>query len=324
MRNAVVVITDAKIFPAAMFLAGRLIAMNPRQDTDIVVYTNAAANRALAERLKWPIVFERMENPKGINLPVHYFRIFVPDLLRDRYRRILYIDVDTWIEDARPFALFDLDMRGKAIAAVRDLVVAFDLDTDGELAGTIGAGKTTYFNSGVLLIDIAAYLALQPIARMTALAGRHVGKRSFHDQAVLNAFFRDRWLELSPAFNFFAAALSGPLARAFPPSITHFAGRDKPWHGPRFTASHPARREMERWVVASPWPRFLSRFVSVGDAMSLAPRRPPDGLSRFLTPQSAALLHLHETAFADVDAGITHPNLDALPVPLPPRAGRTK
>lgn len=323
MRNAVVLITDAKIFPAAMFLASRLIAMNPRQDTDIVVFTDAVADRALVEKLQWPIVFETMQNPAGVDLQRHYFRLFVPDLLRDRYRRILYIDVDTWIEDARPFALFDLDMRGKAIAAVRDLVVAFDPDTDGELAATIGKGKAAYFNAGVLLVDVAAYNALRPLAKMTALAGRHVGRRAYRDQTVLNAFFRDRWLELSPAFNFFARGLSGPLVRAFPPSITHFAGPQKPWFGPRFSLLHPARRELEKWSLASPWPTFLGRFVSIGDVRSLAPL-PARDLSHLLTPQSAALRHLRETPFVDVEAGITRPDLDALPQPLPPHARGTK
>jgi len=322
MRNAVVLITDAKIFPAAMFLAKRLIEWNPRGDTDIVVFTDAAADRALVEKLGWPIVLEPLRFPEGVKLPVPYFRLFVPDLLRDRYDRILYVDIDTWIEDARPFALFDIDMAGNSIAAVRDLVIAFYPDDIGELPLTIGKRTTRYFNSGILLIDVAAYTAEKPTRKMVASAKRLVvGRPSYSDQTVLNAYFRGGWLELSPAFNFFAGAWSGPLARAFPPSITHFAGRNKPWHGSRFSLAHPARRELEQWLRSSPWPTFLSRFVSVGEAMSLTPQRPSDDLSRFLRPQSPALRYLRETAFADVAAGVTQPDLDALPRPLPPRRG---
>ena len=99
------------------------------------------------------------------------------------------------------------------------------------------------------------------------------------------------------------------------PVLTHFNGPTKPWHGPRFASDHPARREIEAYVLKSPWRDFLSKHYDFraawdtlqakrGAATYAAPRK----VSSFSVSSKARLGdlsdYLRETEFADVRQGI--------------------
>ena len=84
-----------------------------------------------------------------------------------------------------------------------------------------------YFNSGVLVIDRAAwgraalpdYLAgLERTGELAAL---------YHDQDVLNLKFRGDWLRLDPLWNL---TKPHPALRALDPKIVHYTTGMKPWN----------------------------------------------------------------------------------------------
>src|SRR5436190_2150346 len=147
-RNAIVLASDGHLFPAAAFAAARLVGLKDRADTDVIVFTEPGAATSAA-RLPLPFATRPLTPPEGTNLSPHYLRFFIPEAL-PTYERILYLDTDTYAEDARLFRLFDLDMGGHVFAGVRDAVIAFVPGSD-ELSAILGPGNTRYMNSGVLL-----------------------------------------------------------------------------------------------------------------------------------------------------------------------------
>jgi hypothetical protein len=63
-RNAVALAADARLFPAAVFAAARLASLNDRADTDIIVFTNADAEREKAAGLGLPFLVRPVIAPK--------------------------------------------------------------------------------------------------------------------------------------------------------------------------------------------------------------------------------------------------------------------
>ena len=263
-RKAIVLVADEKIFPAAIFAVRRLASLNYRADTDIIVFTDSDRDLQIARAEKTPYHVSPMLFPEGIRATAAYFRLFIPNLLDKTHERVLYLDVDTYAESSKLFGLLDLPMRGYFIAAVRDLVIAY-LPDQRELDATLSGGHTKYLNTGVLLIDTQAYNASGAIVRIVNQIKQSAVARGYPDQTVLNRELDGNWLELSPSFNMFLSALGSRVSQAFEPVITHFAGRTKPWHGPRFTSLHPARAEMERFFPRSPWKNFLPKFSALRD-----------------------------------------------------------
>ena len=171
-RNALLIIADENQFPPAVFLAHRLAALKGDRDVDVVIASESRSDLAKARELGGP--FQLLDVTglyADLALPaVNYFTratylsLFVPALLQDRYQRLLYLDVDTYPESDRVFALFDLDLGRQAIAAVRDLTVAFhpNIFNVEEITETLQVAPpralgAKYLNSGVLLMDLRAW-----------------------------------------------------------------------------------------------------------------------------------------------------------------------
>src|SRR5712671_5882422 len=118
LRNAVVLASDERLFPAAAFAAARLVALNDRADTDVFVFTESRL-AATAAGLRLPFLTRALTAPHGATLAPHYLRFLIPEALPAHYARVLYLDTDTYAEDARLFRLFELDMGEYVFAGVR-------------------------------------------------------------------------------------------------------------------------------------------------------------------------------------------------------------
>jgi hypothetical protein len=291
--HIVAVVSDGRQFPAAAFLADRLKRLNPREDTEVVVFSDSRADLALAQQ--WGALgcdlrlLEGMPSffGSGRISAIAFCRVFLPRLTGAR--KLLYLDVDTYPESEAIWSLFDVDMGDYPIAAVRD-IEATCLDTPNQRSELQKAGRLfdrRYFNSGVLLIDGPRYLADDVEGRTMAI----IAKGGAHDQMALNRAMNGKWLELSPAFNMTPIAYLAGVPRAVPPVISHFAGNAKPWNGPLFYLKHKARAEIEAFIPLSPWPRFLDGSPTA-DRVTYRPWTPP---ASFLT---ACEQYLSTTRFA--------------------------
>jgi lipopolysaccharide biosynthesis glycosyltransferase len=334
-RNAIVFLIDANLFPAAIFQAVRLAALNGRPDTDICIVTDSEKDIALAREFGAPCQLVHL-GPATIKVPtnnayktkVTYYRAYFPRLLSGEYKKILQIDVDIAIENDKVLSLFDLDMRGHAIAAVRDALVAYsNVDAnEAELKSALKNGGRKYLNNGMTLIDPDRFAELGLESRTLSTIGKSPTPLPYANQTAINATLDGDWLELSPTFNMMLPLWKSFVREVCPPSIVHFAGPAKPWHGPRFTEKHSVKDEMERFFPKTPWKGFLARFYNFQHAWKQATATPSPGLPRNETPRGPAAVdkrpkydmagftrYLVETTFADVEQGMTSLDLSKIP-----------
>ncbi len=155
-----------------------------------------------------------------------YYRIFFAIHLRGLgiYRRAIYIDSDVLVR-APLDALFATDMGGQPLAA-RVETPRPEVTRAIVLHALVG---DLYFNSGVLLFDLASdRLEAALDASVAAIADDSV-TLLFHDQCALNLGFRDRFLRMGTAWN---TPVGEAMTLAQLPAgaaILHYLDRPKPW-----------------------------------------------------------------------------------------------
>ena len=163
----------------------------------------------------------------------NFFRLLLPELMAD-VARVLYLDADILVRRSlEPF--YSVDLQGNPVAATPD---AWPEESCRRL-GLPEAGN--YFNSGVLLMDLAAWRREGIGATAAAYLAAHNGdpeRTRYADQDALNVVLQGRWRRMSETWN-----LSVTKCRQFParmtaeqrailvegPAVVHFANYRKPW-----------------------------------------------------------------------------------------------
>lgn len=186
-----------------------------------------------------------------------YFRLLLPGLLPEELERVLFIDADT-VVTASLDPLWSLSLEGKALAAVPDHWLSCR-----EQNHPVGS----YFNAGVLLIDLKRWRQADVLSQGAAFARAHPEALRYWDQDVLNHVFQGDWLALGhrwnacphlfgllPDFSLDPADLSASEQEAIDhPAIVHFAGgggRVKPWNA---RCQHPLRHHYLQARSLTPW-----------------------------------------------------------------------
>lgn len=170
-----------------------------------------------------------------------YYRLFLPEVLPPEVERVIYLDCDVVVCRAIE-ELWDTDLGGHAIAAV--------MKPRAEEFADVGLeAETDYFNSGVLVIDVARWRELGVARGTLEFAAVHPGRRHGHDQPGLNHVFNGQWKHLDPRWNqqfkfFVHTARHLRMTRRDlrrvrrDPYIIHFTTQSKPWN---YTNTHPWR-----------------------------------------------------------------------------------
>jgi lipopolysaccharide biosynthesis glycosyltransferase len=176
-----------------------------------------------------------------------YLRLEIGDVLGP-CGTVLYLDADTLVlGDLRP--LLAASLEGAPFGAVRDPqnpVVGGGIALPGWAELGLPRGRD-YFNSGVMLLDLAACERTGLFTAARAFLADHPDHVRLWDQDALNVAAADQWRRLGRRWNTFAlsplAAEPGyqhddaepysPLAMLLADepgaSILHFAGPAKPW-----------------------------------------------------------------------------------------------
>jgi lipopolysaccharide biosynthesis glycosyltransferase len=210
--------------------------------------------------------------------PAIFFRLRLAEILAD-LDRVIYLDADTVV--CRDITeLHDMAMDGRPLAAMPDYnLFHFELHNPIPIRDRFGAallylkeelgiayrGAEDYFNSGVMLLDLAVWRRLGLAEACRAFIG---GRRlQWPDQDALNAVVGGNYAALDARWNTMAAALENMVAPMTPaqaalwkrwstdPWIVHYTGERKPWlftprpvpHGDRFwrvAAKSPAGRAL--------------------------------------------------------------------------------
>ena len=158
-----------------------------------------------------------------------FFRLMMQHLPVDR---ALYLDSDMVVTQSL-HDLFNLDMRGYPVAAVQDSYLA---RTDWN--HPTGLHTTPYFNSGMLLVDLAQWREHNIAAQLLQTAATIDKSVPYGDQCFLNTVFQKNWLQLEESWNFQTGAVEyfqkRNLSEVFPkpdtvPPVIHYTTRAKPW-----------------------------------------------------------------------------------------------
>lgn len=165
-----------------------------------------------------------------------YYRLLAPQLLPDTLNRVLYLDPDILvINPLRP--LWETELGGKLFAAAAHTGKT-------ELANNVNRlrlGSTgDYYNSGVLLMDLAAGRREISSQELFCFVEQHGRELLLPDQDMLNALYSERILPVEDVlWNYDARNYSNYLLRSggvctIPwvmehTAILHFCGKAKPW-----------------------------------------------------------------------------------------------
>ena len=173
-----------------------------------------------------------------------WHRIFLPNLLPG-LDRILYLDADVIAcHDLRP--LWDVDLDGYWLAAVDNVFQP----NHRRRPGNLGLERKDYFNSGVLLMNLAEMRRDRKTADLLELVAARGSEFEWPDQDALNVGLGARRLRLHPRWNATNALWQrwsygqlNPVAHwraRRNPGLRHFEGpgANKPWHP---DCPHPMR-----------------------------------------------------------------------------------
>lgn len=162
---------------------------------------------------------------------IAYLKFLVPSVVDTT--RAVFLDADTIVRTDL-CELYDTDLERQPIGAVQDWLVPTVLAANSPVRRYVAvAGDLPYFNSGVMLIDVAR---LREVGLMEqAVRLRDVEVR-YADQDLFNLILLGRWKRLDPRWNY-------PVDRSLVADslkeqheamwdgrkISHYMGRKKPW-----------------------------------------------------------------------------------------------
>jgi lipopolysaccharide biosynthesis glycosyltransferase len=151
--------------------------------------------------------------PQDVSIPVDssafpltaYMRVFSPYVVGNDVERLIYLDVDTIVnEDISK--LWYTPLGDYTIAAAQDSGKTIDCAWGGipnykELGLT---ADTMYFNSGVLIINVPKWRAENTSNRVIKALSDYREHVRLADQYGLNVVMANKWLQLDPKWNWFA------------------------------------------------------------------------------------------------------------------------
>ncbi|WP_421702288.1 glycosyltransferase family 8 protein [Aliiroseovarius sp.] len=236
-RHCVLMACDAGYYPFATLLASQIAQAFPARNFDICILSHQdlpklplcdALNLRML-RFDMPEDWQVLATDKKITLAA-YQRVVAPRLLAADYDRILYLDSDIIYERGDIAALLALDLGGRPVAAVRNNSQIRKPNRYQPEYKAAGLPHAPYFNSGVMLIDVSAYLEQEIEAKTMDFArtDNEVMRRK-HDQSALNLALHDNWAELGPVWNWPSFHRFFFFTHFIDPCLVHFMSSRKPW-----------------------------------------------------------------------------------------------
>lgn len=205
--------------------------------------------------LKW---FKSKEIiPANVNIPVDkssfpltvFLRIFIPYMVDQLAEKVIYLDVDTIVQDDIS-KLWNTPLDDYTIGAVQDYSGTVDCRWAGipnykELGL---AGDTKYFNSGVLLINPKKWRTENVTTQVIDTLVKYKQHVVMPDQYGLNVVFANQWKELDPKWNWFANKENEN------PSLIHFVEIKPIFSNYKFKEFY--KEEFYRYLSMTPWKNF--------------------------------------------------------------------
>jgi lipopolysaccharide biosynthesis glycosyltransferase len=146
-----------------------------------------------------------------------------------KFDKILYLDTDFHVLGTEVMKLFDIDMKGAPLAAVRDVHQSIRPDRLPNEFKILDWDNAPYFNAGMLLIDGAQFREENMLSVLKKFALDYPHALTAHDQSLLNLVYYKNWLEISPVWNWQLSPRNCRIYSSFDVELVHLAGEIKPW-----------------------------------------------------------------------------------------------
>ena len=185
-----------------------------------------------------------------------FTRIMLATFINDN--RIIYLDSDLVIKKDLG-TLFHENLNGHIIGVSGVSIIEWSLERD--FFTSLGLEKEAkYFNSGVMLIDLDKWRALNITQKCIEFADRYPNMLITADQTVLNyVFYKNNFYELDKSYNQVLYPNSKPIESNESNKIFHFVGSPKPWDfgGEVFHNNYPLFRSILKNTSFSHYKSYL-------------------------------------------------------------------
>lgn len=184
-----------------------------------------------------------------------YYKLLLTERLPADLHKVIWLDCDLVVLDDVG-RLWDENLAGHHALAAQDAVVPLVSSRSG-VAGWKELGlpaDASYFNAGVMSIDLALWRRDRVCERALEYVRRHSDRVYFWDQEGLNAVLAGLWGLLDARWNHNVSVPAGATPSAADagrdPWIVHFAGSLKPW---RFVVRNTPHELYFKYLDMTPW-----------------------------------------------------------------------
>jgi lipopolysaccharide biosynthesis glycosyltransferase len=231
-KNCILLVCNKSYLNHALFLAFNL--NNTKNiNFEVVICSGEDLLDLIPDNIKFIQI-----NPEEftVNLPTiprlqeySYWRIPAIEVASHYYTKILYIDIDFYLNCKDISELFDIDMCGHMIGAVRDV---HQITRPKRMPLEFKAANmkfVDYFNAGFLLIDSKLWRDSDAYSKISTISKKYIQILYCHDQSLLNLLIQGNWLELSPRWNWQFTPKNLFIMEFYSPKFIHFSGVEKFW-----------------------------------------------------------------------------------------------
>jgi lipopolysaccharide biosynthesis glycosyltransferase len=231
---AVALCCDRNYFHLALFMIWQLAHHNPNRRFDFVV-----SSRDELEVPDWAkplglVIHRTGALPEAAELARFFgsmaplYRILLARELGDRYRRILYLDSDMFVEGGDINRLLEIDLGPHPIGAALDAPYFFEANFRAKEYVKAGLPALPYANTGLQLIETRAYREQEVERRSFEVCKTHPHAIVLTDQSLTNLALQGRFAQLAPCWNWQLNGRYPLVPMRYPVFLRHFVSRKKP------------------------------------------------------------------------------------------------
>lgn len=233
-EHAVALCCDQNYFHLALFMVWKIAHYNPHREFDIVI--SSGDDLVLPD---WAKALDVIFHKTGV-LPDYaevarfrgslatLYRLNLVGELGNRYRRIIYLDSDMFIEGGDLNRLLKVDLGRHPIGAVLDAPFFYEANHRAKEFVIANLPAQPYVNTGFQLIDSQAYAEQDVARRSLDVCKTHPEAIVLTDQSLTNLALRGGFALLAPCWNWQMNGRYPLMPWTYPVFFRHFIGRVKP------------------------------------------------------------------------------------------------